>query len=120
MGLTRVTVTVRNLAKTKKPFEDAFLVDTGALDCMAPKSKLFKAGIKVEGKAVYELAIGQPVEYEYGFARIAFLGSETVVPIILGPEGTEPILGVVALENVGISVDPITRILKRMPAKPLK
>ena len=120
MGTTHVTVAVSDLAKTKKPYEATFLVDTGAIDCMAPKSRLTKAGIRSEGKDVYELANGQPVEYEYGFARITFMGSETVVQIILGPEDIEPILGVVALENVGIAVDPVSKTLKRMTAKALK
>jgi predicted aspartyl protease len=48
------------------------------------------------------------------------MGEETVVQIIFGPENTEPILGVTALENVGIMVDPVTRSLKRVAAKPLK
>jgi hypothetical protein len=87
---------------------------------MAPVSELIKAGIKVEGKEVYELANGQPVEYKFGFARVSFMGSETVTQVIFGPEDSEPILGVVALENTGIGVDPVTRTLKRMSAKPLK
>jgi hypothetical protein len=66
------------------------------------------------------LANGQPVEYEYGFARVSFLGEETVTQIIFGPPDAEPILGVVALENTGVSVDPIARTLRRMHAKPLK
>lgn len=48
------------------------------------------------------------------------MGFETVAQIIFGPEKTEPILGVVALENVGIAVDPVSRELKRMTAKSLK
>ncbi|MGR3317194.1 MAG: hypothetical protein ACUZ8O_01765 [Candidatus Anammoxibacter sp.] len=36
------------------------------------------------------------------------------------PEEAEPILGVVALENAGIAVDPVSRQLKRMTAKSLK
>ena len=120
MGLTRVTVSVRDLGKSRKPYEDVFLVDTGAVDCMVPGSKLKKAGIKPEGKSVYELANGTPVEYEYGFARVSFMGAETVAPVIFGPENVEPILGVVALENTGIGVNPRTRKLLKMPAKPLK
>jgi predicted aspartyl protease len=47
-------------------------------------------------------------------------GSETVVQVVFGPDGAEPILGVVALENVGIAVDPVSKTLKRMTAKALK
>lgn len=120
MGIIRITAKLANLEKTGESYEADFLVDTGAIDCMAPASELIKAGIKFEGKEVYELANGQPVEYKYGFARVSFMGSETVTQVIFGPEDSEPILGVVALENTGIGVDPVTRTLKRMSAKPLK
>ena len=63
----------------------------------------------VEGKAVYELANGEPVEYGYGFVRLALMGQETVDQIIFGPESAEPILGVVALENIGVTIDPVSR-----------
>lgn len=42
MGLTKVTVAVSNLAKSKRAYEGLFLVDTGATDCLAPRSKLLK------------------------------------------------------------------------------
>ena len=120
MGLTYVTVSISNLTKDAEPYQAEFLVDTGAIHCMAAGDQLAKAGIRVEGKAVYELANGEPVEYEHGFARISFLGDETVAKIIFGPAGVEPILGVVALESTGLVVDPITQNLKRLHALPLK
>jgi clan AA aspartic protease len=120
MGLTKVTVTISDLARSRRPFVDEFLVDTGAVDCLVPASKLKKAGVKQEGKSVYELANGEPVEYPYGFARVSFMGSETVAQVIFGPENAEPILGVVALENTGIGVDPRTKQLHKMTAKALK
>jgi len=120
MGITHVTTTVWNLAKEGQPYEADFLVDTGAIDCLVPRDALAAAGVKVERKKVYELANGQPVEYEVGFARISFMGEETVAQVIFGPQNAEPILGVVALENTGIIVDPVTNTLKRLPALPLK
>ena len=120
MGLTHVTVNLRNLEKTQEGYEGLFLVDTGAIHCMAPSVELQKAGIKVEGKETYELANGQPIEMNYGFARVSFMGVETVTQVIFGPNDAEPILGVVALENVGIGVDPQNKTLKKMPAISLK
>ena len=67
-----------------------FLVDTGAIDCLAPEEELEKIGIRKEGKSVYELANGEVVEYDLGFARIAFMGQETVSQVIFGPKGVEP------------------------------
>lgn len=65
---------MRSLNGRRKPYEAECLVDTGVVDCLAPADRLRAAGIKPEGKAVYELANGEPVNYEYGFARIKFVG----------------------------------------------
>ncbi len=120
MGITHVTVSVANLRKDQPSYEADFLVDTGAIDCLAPASVLKAAGIEMDGRDVYELANGDVVEYPFGFARVSFMGSETVAQIIFGPENCEPILGTVALDNTGIVVDPVSCTLKRMAAKPLK
>ncbi|MBI3191305.1 MAG: clan AA aspartic protease, partial [Pedosphaera parvula] len=105
MGYTHVTATVTNLQKSKLGYTASFLVDTGAIVCLAPGIELRNAGIEVEGREAYELANGTPVEYEFGFARLSFLGSDTVTKIIFGPDHVEPLLGVTALESVGIGVD---------------
>jgi clan AA aspartic protease len=119
MGLTHVTVAVSPLVGRKR-FEAEFLVDTGAIDCLVPARELKRVGIKPEGRDVYELANGDTLELPVGFARIQFMGAETVSKVIFGPDEAEPILGVVALESTGIGVDPVTRTLRRMTAKPLK
>ena len=63
---------------------------------------------------------GTLVEYEFGLAQIEFMGEVTAGRAIFGPSGTEPLLGVTALESVGILVDPARKTLKRLPAIPLK
>ena len=120
VGTTHVTVQISDLARTGSPFEAEFLVDTDSLHCLAPASRLREAGIAPEGRQVYHLASGEPIEYEYGFARVSFLGDETVAHVIFGAEDAEPLLGVVALENTGLVVDPANRTLRRLPAMPLK
>lgn len=119
MGLTHVTVSVSPLTGRKR-FEAEFLVDTGAIDCLVPARHLRRIGIKPEGRDVYELATGETVELPVGFARVKFMGAETVSKVIFGADDAEPILGVVALESTGIGVDPVSRTLRRMMAKPLK
>jgi clan AA aspartic protease len=120
MGLTYTTVRMRPLAGSKKEIEESFLVDTGAIDCFVSAAKLKRVGIKPEGKDVCELADGSTMELPYGFARVTFMGSETVTKVTFGPRDAESILGVAALESTGIGIDPVTRTLKRMAAKPLK
>jgi len=111
---------MRSLSGRGKAYVAECPVAAGSIDCMGPANRLRAAGIKPEGKAVYELANGEPVEFEYGFARITFIGTETVAQVVFGPADVEPILGAVALENAGITVDPVTKTLRRLPAKPLK
>ncbi len=120
MGFTYATTKVQNLEKTGNPYVAEFLVDTGAIHCMAPRDALLAAGVQPEGKALYELASGEAVEYEYGFARLGFANDDIVAKVIFGPVNTEPLLGVVALESAGVMVDPLSRTLKRLPALPLK
>src|SRR5207253_2425434 len=109
VGVTHVTAQLRSLAGRSKAYRAEFLVNMGAIDCLAPASRLKAAGIKREGKAVYVIVDGKPVEMDYGFARVSFIGAETVAQVIFGPEDSEPIQVVVALENTGITVDPTTR-----------
>ncbi len=120
VGLTYVTVSLRSPTGRKRPYKSEFLVDTGATDTFAPGDALKKAGIKPVGKMAYELANGSVVEYSFGLAEIEFMGEVTAGRVIFGPAGTEPLLGVTALESVGILVDPARKTLKRLPAIPLK
>jgi clan AA aspartic protease len=120
MGLMHVTVTLRTPGTQSRGYESLFLVDTGAIDSMAPASALTGAGIQPVGRSAYELADGSLREYPFGLAQIEFMGEVTAGRVIFGPEGVEPVLGVTALESVGIVLDPATRTLKRLPAVPLK
>ncbi len=120
MGLIHVTVALKALGAAEDTYERTFLVDTGATDSMAPASELTRIGIAAVGTTVYELADGTLHQYPFGLAQIEFMGEVTAGRVIFGPEGIEPILGVTALESVGVTVDPATRTLKRLPAVPLK
>jgi clan AA aspartic protease len=118
MGLTYVTVALKALGG-RKEYTATFLVDTGATDTMAPASELQKIGVKPIGKMGYELADGSLKEYAFGLAEISFMGSVTAGRILFGPDGAEPLLGVIMLESVGIVVDPKNEKLTQLPAQKL-
>jgi clan AA aspartic protease len=120
MGLTYVTVKLTAPAGSRRSYSASFLVDTGATDSMAPARQLRKAGIKPVGKTAYELAHGQVKEFQFGLAQIEFMGEITSGRVIFADDDTEPLLGVTALESVGILVDTANKTLKRLPAIPLK
>ena len=119
MGLTHVTVKIGNLG-SRDLYDAKFLVDTGAVESMAPASELRRVGIEPVGKRTYELASGELREYEYGSAQLRFMDEITSTDIIFGPEDTEPILGVLALEGAGFMVDPTNRTLRKVRVRPLK
>ena len=52
--------------------------------------------------------------------QIEFMGEVTAGLVIFGPDDCEPLLGVTAVESVGIVIDPTNKTLKRLPAIPLK
>ncbi len=109
MGVINVTVKLTSFGDIAKSYETLFLVDTGATDSLAPDEELKKIGIKPEGEMSYELADGTVKKYPYGIAKIEFMGETTAGRVIFGEADVEPILGVTALESVGILVDPANR-----------
>ena len=119
MGLTHVAVRLFN-SDSHDTYEADFLVDTGAMDTMAPAYELKKMGMQPIGKEVYEMANGELVEYEYGIAKLTFMGEVIGTRIIFGPDNSEPLLGVVALESAGFIVDPKNQTLRKLRARPLK
>ena len=120
MGITQVTAAVRNPARPKKLWQALFLVDTGAVDCLVPGKHLKALGLKPRGKRTYELADGSEVTLEVTVAEVEFMGETVGATVIYGPDDAEPILGVTALESVGIEIDPRSQRLERLPSVRLK
>ena len=120
MGVTHVTVTIRNPADPEKSWEGLSLVDTVAIDSLVPKDHLESIGLKPKAQRTYELADGIEVKMDITTGDIEFMGEIVGGTITIGDPGTDPILGVTALESVGIDIDPRTQKLKRMPATRLK
>ena len=120
MGVTQVTVMIRNPAELERAWDGLFLVDTGAVDCLVPRQHLEAIGLKPKGQRTYELADGSEIKMDITVGQIEFMGEIVGGTIIFGDADTEPTLGVTALESVGIEVDPQNQRLKRMPAVRLK
>jgi clan AA aspartic protease len=87
---------------------------------MVPASRLKQIGLKAKGQGTYELADGSEVKINITTGDVEFMGETVGATIIFGPDDAEPILGVTALESVGITVDPRSQRLKRLPSVRLK
>ena len=120
MGLMYVPVKIRNLGSRRPSYQADFLIDTGAMDSMAPGAKLREIGFKPVGVERYQLADGRMCEFPFILAEITFMGKITAGRVILGPDDVEPLLGVTALESAGIVLDPVKGELRRLPAISLR
>ena len=120
MGLTHVQVTVRNPADIGRSWEGTFLVDTGAIDSLVPRDRLEEIGLRPRDQRTYELADGRKAVMDIAVAELEFMGERIGATIVVGEEGTEPLLGVTALESLGIEVDPTNQRLRKLPSIRLK
>jgi len=120
MGLVCAVAEVSNIKDGTGSYKMPFLVDTGATDTVVPSDELEKIGVTREGKRSYELADGTVVTYDTGFAFVFVNGEKVVANVVFGNEGSEPLLGVTVLESAGFVVDPVSQMLKKIAAIPLK
>jgi clan AA aspartic protease len=114
VGYIHLPVTIRAVSTAPDAYQADFLIDTGAIDSMAPGAALRLAGIQPIGTRIYELADGSHHEYAFGVAQLEFLGEITGGRVIFGPDGIEPLLGVTALESAGLTIDPSTQTLRKV------
>jgi clan AA aspartic protease len=91
------------------------LVDTGATHTWIPRSQLERLGYQSEDDWEFVLADGREVTYGMGWIRIRFDGRVQPTPVIFSDDGSEPLLGVVTLEELRLGVDAVNRRLVPTP-----
>ena len=84
------------------------LVDTGAIFSVLPRRFLESLGVPVEGRRTFRTIDGRPFERDLGAVRLEVIGKRSLVPVpvIFGEERDGVVLGVTALEMLGLEVDP--------------
>lgn len=103
MGHTYVDVFIGNGQGGK---EVKAFVDTGSTFTLLPLSLAREARLTMlQGQQKVEMADGSLKEYPVAAGRIGLLGRETWATILVG-EFSEPVLGVLTLEALGLAVDP--------------
>ena len=91
------------------------LVDTGATYTWVPRDVLERLGVVPEDEWPFVLADGREVRYPMAWIRMRL--GERVQPTIavFGEPRSEPILGVVTLEEFRLAADPVNRRLVSVP-----
>lgn len=114
MGHFRESVQVSHRAGGRfAPLEA--LVDTGATYTWIPRNVLEGLGVVPEEEWPFILADGREVRYPVAWINIRMRERVQPTIVVFGEPGSEPILGVVTLEEFGLAVDPVNRRLISVP-----
>jgi len=106
--LSHVYVSAKMGDPLRKTLKDVrMLVDMGATYPCIPESLASELGLRLEFKTKVTLADGRTVDAWYATAYIEIIGRGDLVPVKVF-KVEEPLLGVFALEALGLAVNPST------------
>jgi clan AA aspartic protease len=94
-----------------KSAEVEALVDTGATLTVIPRRLAEELGLRVTGRTQVETAAGR-IMLERTRVRLELEGREELVPALISDVIDKVLIGVTALEVLGLQVDPLTGRLK--------
>ncbi len=106
VGEVHVSVQIANPFDDSRTWTGDFLVDTGSAECWIPEDVL--DGIGVDGLGIVRvlLADDTAVLRPEGIVNLSLAGQTKTHPVIVGPPGSEPLLGHNILQFYGLIVDP--------------
>ena len=114
------TAIIRNPADYEKSWEGTFLADTGAIDCIVPRSVLESVGLRPVAERVYTLADGGEVGMEHAVGEIELMGARIGATIVISDDDAIPLLGATAMQSAGVEVDPRNGRLRQLPSISLR
>ena len=106
----RVTIRLGSPDETRWR-EVSAIVDTGATLTKIPRSVAEALGLLPRRKVKVVLGNRMEVWRDVARAIVEYGGVADVVPVAIGENGEDPILGVTALEILGFAVDPVNETL---------
>ena len=81
------------------------LVDTGSSITAIPAPILRRLGVRPHRKNTFELADGREIERDVGRTWIRIGRQSEITLVMFGDEDTEPLLGAISLQELGLAVD---------------
>jgi len=112
MGMTMIRARLANVTDRHRQTDVEMTVDSGAIYSVVPSSFLRDIGVDPERTETFWLADGRSVKRRVGHAFFEIQGSEGISKVIFGRPGDVSLLGVVTLEELGLSLDPLKRTLR--------
>ena len=116
MGEVRIRVRLRALPMSPASSELDLLADTGAAYSWLPRKLLEELGVKPVRKGRFKTIKGEVAVRDVGYAFVEHESETAPTVVVFAEEGDESVLGLHALESLGLEVDPVTRQVKRSEA----
>jgi len=105
-----------NPHEPERCLELELLVDTGSTYTWVRRKKLEELGIKPMSRRRFRTIEGRIIERFVGEAIIECLGERATCIVVFAEDKDAEVLGVTALENLALEVDPMTRQLRKSEA----
>ena len=106
MGFTYILVTVAAPGSPERSEEIELRVDTGAILSVIPRPMLEGLGIEPVYTQKARVFGGAVLERQVGVVLFTYNGATGGVSVLFGEEDDQQVLGVTALEVMGLRVDP--------------
>jgi len=116
MGHVTAKVRLCNPRDVDKSVDLELLVDTGSTYTWVKRARLEGLGLKPTARRTFRTVEGKLIEREVGEAVVECMGEGATTIIVFAEEGDVEVLGVHALEDLGLEVDPAARELRRSEA----
>jgi len=113
VGLSFVHARVRR-SERGHPVRVRFLVDTGAVYTVLPRSVWSRLRLRPRRTVEFTLADGGVIARPVSVAWIEIAGTSAPSPVVLGEADDGPLLGAVTLETLGLMGNPLSRELVPM------
>ncbi|WP_157861078.1 aspartyl protease family protein [Desulfurococcus amylolyticus] len=94
------------------------LVDTGSTYTWVRREKLEMLGIKPVDRRRFRTIEGEVIEREIGEAIVEYLGKRAITIVVFAEKKDHEVLGLHALVDLGLEVDPVTKLLREAEAIP--
>ena len=115
MTLTFLDIEVGNPSEPDETESVEFLIDSGAVHSVVPKSVLDGLGIRPLDSQEFRLADGTKIVRRKGVALFRYEERVGGADVIFGEESDSNLLGATTLESLGLSLDPLRRELRPIP-----
>jgi clan AA aspartic protease len=114
MGFVKVKVEIRSAEDPSRRTQVELVADTESIYTIVPHDILKQLDVKPRGRRKFRLADERVIERDVGIAEVEIKGEVAHPTVIFGEKDDAAVLGVTALEELGLQINPVTGELKPM------